>query len=121
LAAVSERAAGRIYNVAESAAFSELEWAAKIAAATGWDGQLVTLQKERMPAHLLAPGHTAQHWVADSRRIRQELGYEELVPLDQAIERTIDWGCAHPPEGFNPYKFNYVAEDAAAVANSTAE
>jgi nucleoside-diphosphate-sugar epimerase len=113
LAAVSERAAGRVYNVAERPAFSELEWARKIAAAAGWGGEFVVLPKGRTPAHLLFPGNTAQHWEADSTRIREELGWREVVPLDEAIERTIAWERAHPPGEFNPHKCDYVAEDAA--------
>jgi nucleoside-diphosphate-sugar epimerase len=116
LAAVSGQAAGRVYNVAETPAFSELEWAGKIAAATGWEGEFITLSKERMPAHLVQPGNSAQHWEADSTRIRRDLGYKELVPLDDAIHRTIDWERAHPPGEFNPHKFDYAAEDAAALA-----
>lgn len=115
LAAVSERAAGRVYNVAETPAFSELDWARKIAAATGWDGEFITLPKERTPAHLVPPGNPAQHWEADSTRIRRELGYKEPVPIDEAIHRTIDWARAHPPGEFNPHKFDYAAEDAAAA------
>jgi nucleoside-diphosphate-sugar epimerase len=113
LAAVSERAAGRGYNVAERPTFSELEWARRIAAAAGWDGEFAVLPKNRTPAHLLFPGNTAQHWDADSTRIREELGWREIVPLDRAIERTIAWARAHPPGEFNPHKFDYVAEDAA--------
>jgi nucleoside-diphosphate-sugar epimerase len=113
LAAVSEGAAGRVYNVAEMPAFTELEWAGKIAAATRWDGEFVTLPKERTPAHLAPPGNSAQHWEADSTRIRRELGYQEPVSLDEAIQRTIDWERAHPPGEFNPHKFDYAAEDAA--------
>jgi nucleoside-diphosphate-sugar epimerase len=113
LAAVSERAAGRVYNVAETPAFSELDWAGKIAAATGWDGQFIVLPKERTPPHLVSPGNSAQHWETDSTRIRRELGYKELVPLDEAIHRTIDWARAHPPGEFDPHKFDYAAEDAA--------
>jgi nucleoside-diphosphate-sugar epimerase len=120
LAAVSGRAAGRVYNVAETPAFSELDWAGKIAAATGWDGELITLPKERMPEHLTPPGNTAQHWEADSSRIRRELGYTEVTPLDEAIRRTIEWGRAHPPGEFNPHKFDYAAEDAATAAVPTA-
>jgi nucleoside-diphosphate-sugar epimerase len=112
LAAVSERAAGRVYNVAETPAFTELEWAGKIAAATGWDGELITLPKERMPQHLAPPGNSAQHWAADSSRIRRELGYTELASLDEAIHRTINWERANPPGEFNPHKFDYAAEDA---------
>ncbi len=116
LAAVSERAAGRVYNVAETPAFSELDWAGKIAAATGWDGEFITLPKERIPPHLVAPGNSAQHWEADSTLIRRELGYKEPVPLDEAIHRTIDWARAHPPGEFIPHRFDYPAEDAAVAS-----
>jgi nucleoside-diphosphate-sugar epimerase len=120
LAAVSGRAVGRVYNVAETPAFSELEWAGKIAAATGWDGELITLPKVRMPEHLAPPGNSAQHWEADSSRIRRELGYTEVTPLDEAIRRTIDWERVHPPGKFNPHKFDYAAEDAATAGVPTA-
>jgi len=115
LAAVSEKAARRVYNVAETPAFSELEWARKIAASTGWKGEFVTLRKDQAPAHLAPPGNAAQHWEADSGRIRRELGYHEPVPLDEAIARTIAWGRANPPQNhdFNPHQFDYAAEDAA--------
>jgi nucleoside-diphosphate-sugar epimerase len=118
LCAVSERAAGCVYNVAETPAFSELDWARKIAAATGWDGEFASLPKDRTPAHLMPAGNSAQHWEADSTRIRQELGYQEPVPVEEAIRRTIDWARAHPPGEFNPHKFDYAAEDAA-VPDST--
>jgi nucleoside-diphosphate-sugar epimerase len=113
LAAVSERAIGRIYNVAEMPAFSELDWARKIAIATGWDGQFVVLPKERMPPHLLQLGNTAQHWDADSSCIRQELGFEEPVPVDEAIRQTIAWEHSNPPGEFSLHNFDYAAEDAA--------
>jgi len=131
LAAVDERASGRVYNVAERPAFTELEWARKIATAAtnkfaaaatnktaGWDGEFITLPKEHIPAHLAPPGNTAQHWEADSTRIRQELGYQEHVPLDEGIRRTIEWERAHPPAEFNTHKFDYPAEDAAISAYS---
>jgi nucleoside-diphosphate-sugar epimerase len=118
LAAVSQRAAGRVYNVAETPAFSELDWAGKIAAATGWDGEFITLPKERTPPHLAPPGNSAQHWEADSTRIRRELGYQERVPLAEAIRRTIDWERAHPPGEFNPHQLDYAAEDAPAATGA---
>jgi nucleoside-diphosphate-sugar epimerase len=113
LAAVSEKAAGRVYNVAEAPAFSELEWAQSIAKATGWDGQFVVLPKGRMPAHLIQPGNSKQNWEADSSRIRRELGYREAVPLQEAIQRTVAWERANPPGEFHPHRFDYAAEDAA--------
>jgi nucleoside-diphosphate-sugar epimerase len=128
LAAVYDRAAGRVYNVAEPPAFSELDWARKIAAAasnetpraTNWTGEFIVLPRERMPPHLVQPGNTAQHWEADSTRIRQELGYQEPIPLDEGIRRTIAWERAHPPAEFDTHKFDYAAEDAAAAIFSHA-
>ncbi len=116
LAAVSECAAGRIYNVAERPAYSELEWSRKIAAAAGWKGEFVVLPKDRTPVHLILPGNTAQHWEADSTRIRDELGWREIVPLDEAISRTIAWERSNPPGELNWHKFDYAAEDAALTA-----
>ncbi len=42
-------------------------------------------------------GHPAQHWVADTTRIRQQLEYREPVAPDEAIRRTIEWMRANPP------------------------
>jgi len=116
LAAVDDQAAGRIYNVAETPAFSELEWARKIAAATGWAGDFVVLPWDRTPEHLRQPGNSAQHWEADSTRIRDELGYCEPVPIEEGIRRTIEWERANPPGEFNPHRFDYAAEDAALLS-----
>jgi len=112
LAAVSEQAKGRVYNVAEPEAPSELEWARRVAAATGWRGRFVVLPRDRTPAHLLLPGNAAQHWVASSQRIRAELGYVEPVERDDALRRTIAWERANPP-AVDARQFDYAAEDAA--------
>ena len=112
LAAASPRAAGRIYNVCETEFFGELGWARKIAAAANWSGEFVVLPRDKTPKHLLWPGNTAQHMVASSERIREELGYRELLPRDEGIRRTIEWERANPP--VHPlYQFDYAAEDAA--------
>src|SRR5262249_48057549 len=112
LAAVSESAAGRLYNICESVFFSELEWARKIAsAAAGWQGEFVILPRDKAPRYLLLPGNTAQHLVVSSERIRRELGYCEQMPEAEAFRRTIEWERAHPPQIAPP--FDYQAEDAA--------
>jgi len=113
LAATDDRAIGRIYNVAEQPAFSELDWARKIADAMNWKGRFVTLPAERTPPHLIRPGNAAQHWEASSARIREELGYREPIATDEAIRRTIAWEKDNPP----PFPFlaplDYAAEDTA--------
>jgi nucleoside-diphosphate-sugar epimerase len=112
LAACAKQAAGRIYNVCEEPALSELGWAKKIAEHAGWHGEFVILPWERTPKHLLPPGNTAQHWVASSERIRRELGFSESVSTEDGIRRTIAWELQNPPE-INFRQFDYAAEDKA--------
>jgi nucleoside-diphosphate-sugar epimerase len=117
LAATDERAARRIYNVCEQPSFSELEWARKIASAMHWDGEFEILPAERTPPHLLQPGNAAQLWTASSARIRQELGYQEPVAIEDAIQRTISWEKENPPTNPPLAQFDYPAEDAALAAH----
>jgi nucleoside-diphosphate-sugar epimerase len=117
LAATDERAARRIYNVCEEPSFSELDWARKIAAAMLWDGDFVVLPVEKTPPNLQKPGNASQHWTASSARIRQELGYQEPVAIEEAIRRTICWERENPPADGFPAQFDYAAEDAAVAGH----
>jgi nucleoside-diphosphate-sugar epimerase len=112
LAATSDRSRGRIYNVCEREAWSELEWARKIAAVTGWRGEFVVLPRAKAPAHLQWPYNTAQLIVVSSDRIRNELGFREITSPAEAFERTVRWERANPPQAV-PVPFDYEAEDAA--------
>jgi nucleoside-diphosphate-sugar epimerase len=113
LAAQSEMAGGKVYNVAEEPAFSELEWAQEIAKPFGWDGEFIILPRERTPQHLVVPGNFKQHGDATSRKIREELGFNEPVPLPEAIRCTIAWETVNPPAEVRPEQFDYRAEDKA--------
>lgn len=115
LAASSESAAGRIYNICEPESFSELEWARKIAAGAGWNGQFILLPRDKTPPHLAWPYNAAQHLVVSSERVRRELGYREGAPGEEAFERTIRWERANPPQTPTP-PFNYQAEDDAVAS-----
>ena len=84
-----------------------------IAKQAGWSGKFVVLPTDQTPKHLLLPGNTAQHIVASSELIRAELNYSEVIGMDQAMQRTIDWEQQHPPSTVNQQQFDYDAEDAA--------
>ena len=112
LASTSDRAWGRIYHVCEEPSLSELEWQNEIASHTGWTGRFVVLPRQKTPEHLLMPGNPSQHLVANSERIRRELGFEESVATDEAIRRTIAWEQTNPPTGASFHRFDYDAEDA---------
>jgi nucleoside-diphosphate-sugar epimerase len=113
LATISDRATGRIYNVADHEILSEVDWVRKIGATVDWNGTVFTLPMDAMPAHLRVPSRNEQHWEMSSARIRRELGFEEPVDFTTALERTIAWERAHPPEPIDPKQFDYAAEDAA--------
>jgi nucleoside-diphosphate-sugar epimerase len=112
LAVVADRAAGRVYNVAEPEALSEAEWVRRIAAQAGWDGELIALPEERLPGHLKQDYDWRQDIAADTTRIRTELGYTELIAPEEALRRTIAWERANPGET-DLQEFDYAAEDAA--------
>jgi nucleoside-diphosphate-sugar epimerase len=112
LAAVSHQAAGRVYNIAESRAWSEEEWVQKIAENFGWTGHIVRVPKASVPPHLRVPHRNEQHWEMSSRRIRDELRFSEPVPGEVALAHTIEWERTHPPDVV-PQQFDYNAEDEA--------
>ncbi len=110
LATIDERAAGHTYNVAEPVAYAEAEWVRLIAGVVGWEGELVALPSSKLPEPLRSDAYDLrQDFVVDSTRIRDELGYAEVVPQREALRRTIEWERANPPE---KTRIDYAAEDA---------
>ena len=118
LAVQSSRAAGRIYNIAETASLKELDWVRKIAQYAGWHGSILSLPRSIIPPHLQTPYNHQQHWSMSSHRIRQELGYKEPVDDRLALERTIAWERGNPPAQIDATQFDYAAEDEAIRAVS---
>jgi nucleoside-diphosphate-sugar epimerase len=104
----SEQAAGRNYNVAESEALSFKEWTEYVVRAAGWQGDIVIAPKDR----LSVKADYTQHWVVDTARIRQELGYTEIISREEALRRTVAWQIAHPIKDYAPEDFDYATEDA---------
>jgi nucleoside-diphosphate-sugar epimerase len=113
LAATSDQASGRIYNICDEPTLPELAWQTMIAKEMRWNGKLVVLPRERTPKHLLQPGNAAQHVICSSARIRAELGYKEPVGINEAIRRTAAWEQRNEPSAINPQQFDYDTEDAA--------
>ena len=113
LAVTSEGAAGRIYNLAEPECLAEAEWVERIGQVAHWDGNVMTMSGDNLPAHLHQDYAWEHELVIDSTRIRQELGYVEQVTQEEGLRRTIAWQRANPPETFDPSLFDYPAEDSA--------
>jgi nucleoside-diphosphate-sugar epimerase len=111
LAATNERVENRIYNVGEMGALTEADWVQRLGLAAGWNGEVVILSKDSLPAQI--GEDYSHHLVTDTSRIRAELGYKERVSRQEALRQTIDWERANPPSEINPAQFDYAAEDAA--------
>jgi nucleoside-diphosphate-sugar epimerase len=110
LAVTDERAAGRVYNVAEPEALTYADWVREVGRAAGWDGEVIPVPAELWP--FKRHEDFRQHFVSDTSCIREELGYREAVPRDEALRRAVEWERAHPPAEVNEALFNYEAEDA---------
>ncbi|MEO1374656.1 MAG: NAD-dependent epimerase/dehydratase family protein [Cyanobacteria bacterium J06635_10] len=121
LAVTKEVAKGRIYHVAEPETLSEGERVTKIGELAGWKGKVVSLSKDKFPPDYNLPLNPEQDWFVDSTRIRQELGYREIVPLEEALYRTIAWERNHSSTQMQqlvaPWLLDYATEDA--VLNKT--
>jgi len=111
LAVVDARAAGRIYNVGEPEPLSELDWIGNIGKAAGWSGEIVIVPDELMPRHLQMGLDWRCHLVADTSRIRSELGYKEELTTEVRFDRSVRWERANPPAEIDSALFDYEAED----------
>lgn len=109
-AALDKKAEYRIYNVGEPEALTEREWVRKIADIIGWKGDVVTFIKDKLPEHLKSDLNFEHHLNIDTGCIRGELRYEESVTIEDALNLTIEWEKANPPETFED-SFDYDAED----------
>lgn len=119
LAVCDEQAKGRIYHVADSEVLSEAERITRVGEVAKWQGKVISVSKEKLPTEWKLPVNTQQHWFVDSTRIRQELGYKEVVPPEEALQRTIDWERTHPPKEpeklAEPWLLDYATENAILV------
>lgn len=111
LAVNSAHSAGRTYNVGEQHPHTEESWVRAIGAAAGWPGEVRQIPADRLPRSLLPGLNCAQDLVVDTHRIRDELGYTEPAPPDQAMARTVTWEQAYQPTGEDAEPPDYDTED----------
>ena len=112
-------AAQQAYNVADDDLVSIRQWTELTARAAGGD-----LPIRSLPGALPSPGwaviafgyRATPSCVLDTSRLRDELGYRDVVPLRDGLGETVEWMLAHREEmDANPNvldPFDYAAEDA---------
>lgn len=111
-----QKSAGQIYNVADDTILSIRDWIMLIAQIMNHQWELVSL-----PFWLARPSRPyagrAHHRVLDIGKVQTELGYRDIVPTREAIQRTVEWYLAHRPKPGGEVErqlgdpFDYAAED----------
>jgi nucleoside-diphosphate-sugar epimerase len=91
LAVTNSAAAGRVYNVGEPQTPSMQARLAEFAKAIGWRGEITRVPMSALAEEDRMPHDFAHHLVYDTTRIRAELGYAEVTPQEEALQRVIEW------------------------------
>jgi len=90
LAATNPGAAGLVYNVGERETPAMIERLEEFGRAAGWQGRMVRVPASELPEAERLPHDFSHDIVYDTRRIREELGYKEVVPREESLRRTVD-------------------------------
>jgi nucleoside-diphosphate-sugar epimerase len=82
---------GESYNIADSEAFTELEWRGKIARLMNWGGEILVTPSAAAGA---LPGinagiNYAQYFTIDSSKIRRELGYADICSAEEQLMEIV--------------------------------
>lgn len=90
-----------VYNVAERETPTTAGRISQIGRLMGWDGEVVVRPDGAASGSdtALATPDFTQHLVFDSTRIREELNFAEVVPLEEGWRRTIEWTLATSAAG----------------------
>lgn len=91
--AATHPAANGVYNLGPMEAPDHAQWANRFAAVLGWRGEVRLIGREAVPEPTRAALDALDlsvPMVTDARRVRTDLGYEEVIATTLALERTIE-------------------------------
>jgi nucleoside-diphosphate-sugar epimerase len=99
LAALDHPAAatGQVFNVGDLLTDTVRDYARRILAAAGYEAELVTVPEDVVPGDMEATKSVAQHFLVDSRKAMDRLGWRPTDPA-QTIPVSVRWHLAHPPD-----------------------
>lgn len=112
-----KESAGQVYNVRDDRLQCLRDWIMLICKAMNYQMEFVNLPFE-MARPSRPYGGNAHHHVSDITKIKTELGYQDVVPPEEAIQRTVRWYLGHRPEPGGEAEqelrdpFDYAIEDA---------
>ncbi|MEZ4331219.1 MAG: NAD-dependent epimerase/dehydratase family protein [Myxococcota bacterium] len=112
-----EASAGQIYNCGDDRQLTVAQIIERIAHALGQPLEIVGVPAALgFPARALVLGGT-HHTLLDLTKVRAQLGYRDVVPVEEALARTTRWLVEHRPEPGGAIerqlndRFDYAVED----------
>jgi len=87
LCAFDRREGNFVYNAGFTTSSTALERYLLIADAKGWDGEITSSPDIKSEDTI----DWRQELVMDTTRIREDLGYEEAIPIKEAMRRSVEW------------------------------
>lgn len=110
-------AKGRAYNVADDDLVTFRQWVQLVARAAGGELEIRSLPRE-LPSPGLAlsafGGAESPTCILDTSRLREDLGYRDVVSVADGLAETVRWMLDHEPEmrrTGTTDPFDYTAED----------
>ena len=95
-----EASAGKIYNCADEQGLTVAQWVQMIAGAMDWEFEICSLPGvfAYSASDFLLFHNAVNHQIMDISAIRHELGYRDVVTMQEAIPRTVNWMLEHRPD-----------------------
>lgn len=110
--------AGKIYNCADEQALTLGQWVQMVGRCMDWEFEIcgVPDQFAHTARDFFPLGTTAHHQLLDIFQIRHDLGYRDLVPMQEGIRRTVEWLLKYKPDNDGRFlnradPLNYALED----------
>ncbi|MBI1210392.1 MAG: NAD-dependent epimerase/dehydratase family protein [Alphaproteobacteria bacterium] len=89
LALAHPSASNATFNLGEAQPTSHAQWAQRFAAALGWEGSIEESDDQNLPlARATSRMNLTVPLLMATARIRKDLGYSEITPLEVAVRRT---------------------------------
>ena len=113
-----QASAGQIYNCGDEQQLTLRQVVEIIAKEMDYEWEIVS-----MPHHIARPAHpytmqqSPHHRVVDLTKLKNQLGYTDVYPVEEALAQTVKWYVKHQPERGGEIEkrlqdpFNYDGED----------
>ncbi len=91
--------AGQIYNLGDDRLLFNREWVTMLSGILHHEFEFVEMPFDLLPDNFrAAPTQLLfrYHRVMDTRKVKEQLGYRDIVPVEKALETTVSWYLDHP-------------------------